>query len=219
MGPRRAMGIANRSLRSPVFMRRSARSRRPGGPVAGSDDRSETGTGRCESHRPPCPLPCGRTGLGGARRSASAGPGDRSGPAGRQPREPGRRSGHWYTAVPAPVAQGIERCPAEAEAARSNRAGRIAEMWGLVGEPAPPRPAQDVERAGDGECMVDAFSGCLVADHDIDLTGWPRRGTARQRLACGALEAPALDRAGTCGVPRCPSRLPASIIEPECQRG
>jgi hypothetical protein len=26
---------------------------------------------------------------------------------------------------PAPVAQGIERCPAEAEAARSNRAGRI----------------------------------------------------------------------------------------------
>ncbi len=26
----------------------------------------------------------------------------------------------------APVAQGIERCPAEAEAARSNRAGRMA---------------------------------------------------------------------------------------------
>jgi hypothetical protein len=26
---------------------------------------------------------------------------------------------------PAPVAQGIERCPAEAEAARSNRAGRM----------------------------------------------------------------------------------------------
>ena len=27
--------------------------------------------------------------------------------------------------LPAPVAQGIERCPAEAEVARSNRAGRI----------------------------------------------------------------------------------------------
>ena len=32
-------------------------------------------------------------------------------------------------AVPAPVAQGIERCPAEAEAASSNLAGRMATSW------------------------------------------------------------------------------------------
>ena len=31
--------------------------------------------------------------------------------------------------VPAPVAQGIERCPAEAEAASSNLAGRMATSW------------------------------------------------------------------------------------------
>ena len=33
---------------------------------------------------------------------------------------------HGYTDLPAPVAQGIERCPAEAEAASSNLAGRMA---------------------------------------------------------------------------------------------
>jgi hypothetical protein len=32
----------------------------------------------------------------------------------------------------APVAQGIERCPAEAEAARSNRAGRTGHHHGWV---------------------------------------------------------------------------------------
>ena len=31
--------------------------------------------------------------------------------------------------LPAPVAQGIERCPAEAEVARSNRAGRMTDKW------------------------------------------------------------------------------------------
>ena len=51
----------------------------------------------------------------------------------RAPRGPGRRRppprlprGDAATlSLPAPVAQGIERCPAEAEVARSNRAGRI----------------------------------------------------------------------------------------------
>ena len=39
--------------------------------------------------------------------------------------------------LPAPVAQGIERCPAEAEVARSNRAGRT-ERGGAHGSPASP---------------------------------------------------------------------------------
>ncbi len=51
----------------------------------------------------------------------------------RAPRGPGRRQpppglarGDAATlSLPAPVAQGIERCPAEAEVARSNRAGRM----------------------------------------------------------------------------------------------
>ena len=40
-------------------------------------------------------------------------------------RPPRPRRGHGYTGFPAPVAQGIERCPAEAEAASSNLAGRM----------------------------------------------------------------------------------------------
>ena len=44
--------------------------------------------------------------------------------------QPGRaRREAARLAVPAPVAQGIERCPAEAEAASSNLAGRMATSW------------------------------------------------------------------------------------------
>ena len=39
--------------------------------------------------------------------------------------EVGRQQARGYTDPPAPVAQGIERCPAEAEVAGSNLAGRI----------------------------------------------------------------------------------------------
>ncbi len=39
----------------------------------------------------------------------------------------GGHAAHGYTDLPAPVAQGIERCPAEAEAASSNLAGRMAQ--------------------------------------------------------------------------------------------
>ena len=48
---------------------------------------------------------------------------------------------------PAPVAQGIERCPAEAEVARSNRAGRIKDScrWGLL----PGRVASPPRAPGD----------------------------------------------------------------------
>ena len=45
--------------------------------------------------------------------------------AGRRGAPPGLPRGDAATlSLPAPVAQGIERCPAEAEVARSNRAGR-----------------------------------------------------------------------------------------------
>ena len=49
------------------------------------------------------------------------------GPGGRRARSrPGSRLPSYTDHPRAPVAQGIERCPAEAEVARSNRAGRIA---------------------------------------------------------------------------------------------
>ena len=66
----------------------------------------------------------------------------------RAPRGPGRRRplsrlaiGDAATLIlPAPVAQGIERCPAEAEVARSNRAGRMRITHGNEGQALLPDP-------------------------------------------------------------------------------
>src|SRR6478672_4142070 len=48
-----------------------------------------------------------------------------------------RRKGAARLGIPAPVAQGIERCPAEAEVACSNHAGRMAQPSGFGGVDAP----------------------------------------------------------------------------------
>ena len=65
--------------------------------------------------------------LSPGRRSATSGERCRRTP---RCRSAARRRG--YTCPPAPVAQGIERCPAEAEVASSNLAGRIAGSTAVV---------------------------------------------------------------------------------------
>ena len=70
-----------------------------------------------------------------ARLRASRGAGRRAARPLRPPHHAARRLSRGTTArythsLPAPVAQGIERCPAEAEVARSNRAGRMAQPSG-----------------------------------------------------------------------------------------
>ena len=59
----------------------------------------------------------------------------------------GSRAGDTATlTLPAPVAQGIERCPAEAEVARSNRAGRISCSEWRTAFAVPPQASQPARR-------------------------------------------------------------------------
>src|SRR5207247_5549546 len=62
--------------------------------------------------------------------------------------------------VPAPVAQGIERCPAEAEVACSNHAGRMAQPRAFGGVDAP-----------ESELVAPACSTSLEVDDGRSLRG------------------------------------------------
>ena len=104
-------GHANRGLR--VLRRRGRRASGAGG---GAQERRRRWSG---GSRAPCRGPDGIVALAYVRAEV---------PDGRRarPRLDDSQTA-TLTAPSAPVAQGIERCPAEAEVARSNRAGRITE--------------------------------------------------------------------------------------------
>src|SRR5213593_358345 len=67
---------------------------------------------------------------------------------------------HGYTDPNAPVAQGIERCPAEAEVACSNHAGRMAQPRAFGGVDAP-----------ESELVAPACSTSLEVDDGRSLRG------------------------------------------------
>src|SRR4051794_21937262 len=74
----------------------------------------------------------------------------------------------------APVAQGIERCPAEAEVARSNRAGRMAQPCGFWMSEIPKEQAFDLRSLPPSE-EDGAYESCLLRAGRSEVLGFADR--------------------------------------------